>query len=264
MHMGDALVSVPVAVCADIVAATLIIIAARNCKFSSSNKILPIAGVIGAFILAAQFINFSIPGTGSSGHIIGGILLAALIGPWAAFITLSAVIILQCLLFADGGLLAVGCNIINMAAVSCLIAYPLIYQTITRKSFSNTGIMCASIFASILALELGALLVIAETSLSGVSALPPSKFVLFMLPIHFIIAVCEGVATGALLIFVANYNPDLIYSKKYDMSKRTMVVIALFAALAILFAATIPWISSSNPDGLEWSIENTKYLSTIV
>ena len=79
-------------------------------------------GVMGAFIFAAQMLNFSIPGTGSSGHIVGGILLASMLGPWAAFLTLSSVIIIQCLVFADGGLMAIGCNIINMAAMSTLVA----------------------------------------------------------------------------------------------------------------------------------------------
>ncbi len=74
-------------------------------------------GVMGAFVFAAQMINFAIPGTGSSGHIIGGILLAAVLGPWAAFLTLSSVLLLQCLLFADGGFMALGCNILNMAAL---------------------------------------------------------------------------------------------------------------------------------------------------
>ena len=72
-------------------------------------------GVMGAFVFAAQMINFTIPGTGSSGHLCGGMMLTALLGPYAAFLTMIGVLLIQCLLFADGGLLALGCNIWNMA-----------------------------------------------------------------------------------------------------------------------------------------------------
>ena len=87
----------------------------------AGDKMLPMMGVMGAFIFAAQMLNFTIPGTGSSGHIVGGILLASVLGPWAGFLVLSSVLVLQALLFADGGILVMGCNIINMAATSCLI-----------------------------------------------------------------------------------------------------------------------------------------------
>ena len=118
MHMADALVSPAVAGTAGAVAVALIAVASKKVKKIERDDIVPMMGVLGAFVFAAQMINFSIPGTGSSGHIIGGILLAALIGPWAAFITLCSVLIIQCLIFADGGMMALGCNIINMAAMS--------------------------------------------------------------------------------------------------------------------------------------------------
>ena len=83
-------------------------------------------GVVGAFVFAAQMINFSIPGTGSSGHITGGVLLAAILGPEAGFLSLVSILIVQCLFFGDGGLLALGCNIINMVFFSCFIGYKFI------------------------------------------------------------------------------------------------------------------------------------------
>ena len=118
MHMADALVSPAVAGAAAAVSVTLLAVSARKIKRTDSEKIVPLMGVMGAFVFAAQMINFTIPGTGSSGHIVGGILLGAILGPWAAFLTLASVIVVQCLIFADGGLMALGCNLLNMGVSS--------------------------------------------------------------------------------------------------------------------------------------------------
>ena len=87
----------------------------KKVRLESDPKKIPVMGVMGAFVFAAQMINFTIPGTGSSGHLCGGMMLTALLGPYAAFLTMIGVLLIQCLLFADGGLLALGCNIWNMA-----------------------------------------------------------------------------------------------------------------------------------------------------
>jgi cobalt/nickel transport system permease protein len=108
---------------------------------------IPLMGVMGAFIFAGQMINFTIPGTGSSGHIGGGVLLAAVLGAWPALITLASVLLIQCLFFADGGLLAYGCNVFNMGVTSCLLAYTFIYKPITRNSVNQKTITLGSILA---------------------------------------------------------------------------------------------------------------------
>lgn len=263
MHMADALVSPAVAGVAGVAAAALIGISSKKVKEITRDDIVPLMGVMGAFIFAAQMINFTIPGTGSSGHIIGGILLAALLGPWAAYITLTSVLIIQCLIFADGGLLALGCNILNMAAMSCLVAYPLIYRPIAGNGTVKWRISLASILASIMGLELGAFMVTIETQLSGITALSTLDFLALMISIHLAIGLCEGVATALLLCFVATYKPDLLNSRfasqdnatSTTKSRNKRIVIWVFAALALIFALTFTWIASSNPDGLEWSIE---------
>ena len=180
MHMSDALVSAPIALGADAIAATLLAISIRKI-YRQERLSIPLMGVLGAFVFAAQMINFSIPGTGSSGHIIGGILLSSMLGAWGGFFTLCSVIVLQCLLFADGGLLALGCNAINMAAFSCLVAYPLIFKPLYRADCSTLKLFSASILANITAFLMGAIAVTLETTLSGVSALPLGRMLLFML-----------------------------------------------------------------------------------
>ena len=176
--MSDALLSAPVAIVADVVAVGLLVAAASRLKNDKRDNSVALMGVMGAFIFAAQMVNFSIPGTGSSGHIVGGVLLAAMLGPWAAFLTLSSVLIIQCLIFADGGLMALGCNIINMAAMTTLVAYPLLFKPLVRFPASGWKVMGVSLLACTVGLELGACMVTLETMLSGITALPAGKFFL--------------------------------------------------------------------------------------
>lgn len=268
MHMADALVSPAIAAGTGAIGATLITVATTKVKQIRRDDIIPLMGVMGAFVFAAQMINFSIPGTGSSGHVIGGILLSAVLGPWAAFITLCSVLIIQCLVFADGGLLALGCNILNMAATSCLIAYPLIYHPIAGRTVKPWRITLAAVVASIVALEIGAAGVTLETELSGITALPTSTFLAFMLPIHLAIGAIEGAATAAVLCFLAKYRPETLYGDNRlsgetaaESKGRGKKVLIGFGIATLLFAGAFTWIASSNPDGLEWSIEKVSGIS---
>lgn len=260
MHMADALVSPAVAGVAAVVSVSLLVVAAKKIrKESSDSSVVPLMGVMGAFIFAAQMINFTIPGTGSSGHIVGGILLGAILGPWAALLTLASVLVVQCLIFADGGLMALGCNILNMGVVSTLIAYPLVFKPIMGHGTSTWRMIVASIAASVVGLELGAVLVTLETELSGVTALPTGDFLALMTSIHLFIGIGEGLATAAVLYFVLRYKPSLLKCRaeagaghRGHYGKAAIV----FISIALLLGVAFTWIASSNPDGLEWSIEN--------
>lgn len=262
MHMADALISPVVAGVAGAVSLTLIAVAATKAQKETSRDSVSMMGVLGAFVFAAQMINFSIPGTGSSGHIIGGILLSALLGPWCGFLTLCSVLIVQCLVFADGGLMALGCNILNMGAMTCLVAYPLIFKPLMKYPASSARLMWVSILACIVGLELGAFAVTIETVSSGITALPFGKFLLFMLPIHLAIGLGEGAATGAILIFVKKNSPALLNpfervnsEKTPEKSSGKRRVVIFIVSVAVIFAIAFAWIASGNPDGLEWSIE---------
>lgn len=119
MHMADALVAPAVAATMYVCSGGAAGFSVKKVRLESDPKKIPVMGVMGAFVFAAQMINFTIPGTGSSGHLCGGMMLTALLGPYAAFLTMIGVLLIQCLLFADGGLLALGCNIWNMAFYGC-------------------------------------------------------------------------------------------------------------------------------------------------
>ncbi|HPR24323.1 MAG TPA: energy-coupling factor ABC transporter permease [Bacillota bacterium] len=262
MHMADALVSPAVGVTMAAVSVGAIAYSVVKMKKEEDfdEKKVPLMAVSGAFVFAAQMINFTIPGTGSSGHIGGGILLAALLGPYPALLTISAVLLIQCLFFADGGLLALGCNIFNMGIIPCLFAYPLIFKPIAGKVLSNGRIMAASVVAVVIGLQLGAFGVVLETSASNVTALPFGTFLLLMQPIHLAIGIVEGIVTGMVLVFVRSMRPEILKcsSEKKSLEdvsiKKTIIV---FSAAALLIAGILSIFASSFPDGLEWAMEKT-------
>lgn len=269
MHMADALVSPAVAAGAAIVSVAALIVAANKVKKSDSSNIVPLMGVIGAFIFAAQMINFSIPGTGSSGHIVGGVLAGALLGPWAALITIASVLVVQCLVFADGGLMALGCNILNMGICTIFIGYALIYRWIAGRSLKPWRIFLGATLGCIVGLEAGAIFVTAETEMSGITALSWNQFFALMTSIHLAIGACEGIATGFLLYFVARTRPSLLLHEapttaRTKESRSLRPVMIVFGALALIFGITFTWIASSHPDGLEWSIEQLTGSTDIV
>ena len=260
MHMADALLSPAVGATMWAVSAVSIGVSAVKIKKDElSEKKLPIMAVTGAFVFAAQMINFTIPGTGSSGHIGGGILLAGLLGGFPALLSIAAVLIIQCLFFADGGLLALGCNIFNMGVIPCLIIYPLLFKPLLRSNVSAKRLTLASILSVMLGLEVGAFCVVLETVASGVTELPFATFTALMLPIHLAIGLVEGVVTAAILCFVRSMRPELLQSslERKAMApglsvKRTVAALAL---LAVLVGGGLSLFASSHPDGLEWSME---------
>jgi cobalt/nickel transport system permease protein len=215
-------------------------------------------GVLGAFVFAAQMVNFSIPGTASSGHIVGGLLLSVLLGAPAALIVIASVLTVQSLFFADGGLLALGSNLFDMGLLSCLVAYPLIYRTWIPRSGplpSARRIGWSAIVTSMVGSQLGALGVVLQTQMSGISSLPVGAFLWLMQPIHLAIGLCEGLATAALLVFIRQARPDLLLaSGASGAAPSSTGVRAGFAGAALVVAGVLSWFASSHPDGLEWSI----------
>ncbi|MCG6537634.1 MAG: energy-coupling factor ABC transporter permease [Syntrophales bacterium LBB04] len=259
MHMADALLSP--AVGTSFWAGTLAVCgyASQRLKRQIDDKMIPLMGVLGAFIFAAQMINFTIPGTGSSGHLAGGMILSIILGPYAAFLVMASVLTVQALFFADGGLLALGCNIWNMGFYACFLIYPIIYRPLIGDSKSPGRIVALSIVSAVLALQLGAFSVVMETLLSGKSELPFGTFVLMMQPIHLAIGVVEGFVTAGVINYVRSARPEILESLAASRSavaggslKRLLITLA---ALAALTAGGLSWFASTNPDGLEWSIK---------
>lgn len=253
MHMADALLSPAVGGAMWAVSSGLAAYSARKVQKNLDEKKVPLMGVLGAFIFAAQMINFSIPATGSSGHLGGGMILAILLGPWAAFLTIASVLTVQALFFADGGLLALGCNIFNLGFFPCFVAYPLIYKQIAGVHPSKGKLFCASIAASVVGLQLGAFSVVLETFFSGISSLPLFAFLLLMQPIHLAIGLVEGLITAAVMLFIWRERPEIIRAEPMGKLSLKPLLIGI-VTITFVTAGILSSFASSRPDGLEWSI----------
>lgn len=259
MHMADALISP--AVGATLWAGTAAVggFASRRLQRNLDDRTIPLMGVLGAFIFAAQMVNFTIPGTGSSGHLGGGMMLAILLGPHAAFVVMASVLTVQALFFADGGLLALGCNIWNLGFYPSYLVYPFLYKPWAGEGKSPGRILAASVVSVVVALQLGAFSVVMETHLSGKSELPLGAFALLMQPIHLAIAVVEGFVTAGVINYVRTARPEILAGTAAARPAGAAIalrkVIVAFAALTLITGGGLSWFASTHPDGLEWSIE---------
>ena len=260
MHMADALISPAVGGTLWAATAGLIGYSSRKVKRDMDDRRIPLMGVLGAFIFAAQMINFTIPGTGSSGHLGGGMILAVLLGPAAAFLTLASVLTVQALFFADGGLLALGCNIFNLGFFPCFVAYPLIYRPIVKDKSGERRIAIGATLSAVLGLQLGALGVVLETFFSGLSDLPLVPFLVMMQPIHLAIGIVEGFVTAAVVVFVWKAKPEILEmtvgSTPAAPASFKKVLAALFVAAAVT-GGLVSWFASTHPDGLEWALSRS-------
>ena len=225
MHMADALLTPAVAgvmyAASAVVAGASIVELHKEEKqvLTSTGKKLPTMAVMSALVFAGQMINYTIPGTGSSGHLCGGLLLTSVLGPWAGFLSMIVILTIQSLFFADGGLMALGANVWNMAFYGCFVGYFLIYRPLMRsRCFARRGeraanrlkITLASVLGCVLTLQLGAFSVVLETTLSGITDLPFGAFCAIMQPIHLAIGLIEGLITAAVLLFLYEARPELL------------------------------------------------------
>ncbi|MGN0015631.1 MAG: energy-coupling factor ABC transporter permease [Candidatus Gastranaerophilaceae bacterium] len=235
MHLGNGIIcpvtGIPMLVLAG-AAAFYAFKKARN-NFSK-DKMMP---AVTTLVFAMQMINFSIPMTGSSGHVVGGVLLAAILGPFSAFLAMCSILIVQSVFFADGGLLALGCNIFNMGFLACFVAYPFLYKPLADKNKPLLG----AVLASVAALQFGSLAVVAEGVLSGSIQLSNAvSFAALMQLIHLPIGIAEGIVTAAVILIF----------KSTDIKKSSI----LFGGTAFMLAGFIAQYASQKPDGLEWAL----------
>ncbi|MCI7809669.1 energy-coupling factor ABC transporter permease [bacterium] len=268
MHMADALLAPAVAATMYAASAVTVGASVKTLRKDENMAKLPTMAVTSALVFAGQMINYTIPGTGSSGHLCGGMMLSALLGPQAGFLSMVVILTIQALFFADGGLLALGANCWNMAFYGCFVGYYLLWRPIMgSKLFAGLGtkaagrsrILLASILGCVITLQLGAFSVVLETSLSGITELPFGAFVGIMQPIHLAIGLIEGLITSAVLVFVYEARPELLMDvdtsasalrSRYSL-KTTLIILAVVVAVV---GGGLSLAASSNPDGLEWSM----------
>lgn len=256
MHMSDALLSPAVGLGFHAASAGLLVVAARRAaREDGYERRLPVMGVLGAFVFAAQMVTFAIPGTGSSGHLAGGTLLAIVLGPSPAFLVMASVLTVQALFFADGGLLALGCNVFNLGFWPAFVGIGL-YRRVVRAAPRGAGLLAGAVASSVVSLELGALGVVAQTALSGRADVPVRDLALLMVGIHLPIAIVEGVVTAGVVRLVSRVAPDRVEVAPGRAAPR-IPVLATLAGIALFLGTVAASFASTLPDGLTWSVSRS-------
>jgi len=210
MHIPDGFLDAKTWVSLGIVSAGVVGLAIRKSNKKIGEKHVPLMGITAAFIFAAQMLNFPVVG-GTSGHFMGGVLAAILLGPLAGILIMTIVLIVQCLVFQDGGLTALGANIFNMGLIGTIIGYYL-YMGITRIIGDNRGRFINIFVAGWLSIVLAASACAVELAVSG--TVPLGVALPAMAGIHALIGIVEGIITAVVLGFVFKVRPDLLKIEK--------------------------------------------------
>ena len=259
LHAPDGFFSLPVAVAGYVAAAVFIGIAIRQTNKNLNERIVPMMGVMAAFIFAAQMLNFPVAG-GTSGHLIGGALAAIILGPWAAILVMTAVVGLQALLFQDGGLVVLGINLLNMSIMSVLAGYGA-YWVFRKLGTSFKHLMIGGFIAAWVSVVIAA----ASTALMlGMSGTTPLALALpAMTGVHMLIGIGEGLITVFALSFIHAARPALLQAPAKSADSHTGMetgetaersfgvrwwVLGYIVAVAVTLLAPL---ASGSPDGLE-------------
>lgn len=209
MHIPDGFINAPVSLSAGIAAVGGVGVALRRSSAALDDRQVPLAGLVAAFVFAAQMFNFPVA-AGTSGHLIGGVLAAVLVGPWTAVLCMAIVVFVQSL-FADGGLTALGLNILNLAVISTLGGYAVFLAGRRFTSSRNRGLSIAGGVAAGASVLLTALAFVAEFALGGPGGVSLRSVTTAMVGVHALIAVGEGLITASALGLVLGTRPDLVY-----------------------------------------------------
>jgi cobalt/nickel transport system permease protein len=239
MHIPDGFLSTPVWASLAAVSAPSVAVLARKAQSALSESRVPLMGVMGAFVFAAQMINFPV-GIGASGHLVGGALLAITLGPAAASIVMTAILAIQALVFQDGGLLALGANVFNMALAGVLAAW-LPYRLLAAGRARRAGVFLAG-FASVF---VSACLCLGQLALSGVRM--PGHVLSLAVVVFAVTAALEGAITMAVVSALERIQPGL-RSQAPEPGRRLLVLVSLAAFLLVV---TGFFLASALPDGLE-------------
>lgn len=225
MHIPDGFVDAPVSVIAWIAAAIGLVICLRGARRQLDDRAAPMAGLVAVFIFAMQMINFPVA-AGTSGHLLGGALAAILVGPYAGALAVSVVLIVQALLFADGGLTALGLNIINMALVTSVVGW-LVFRVIVRAGgVSKRSVAAAAFVAGAASVVAASLAFVLEYALGGVGTAPVGTVTFAMVGVHLIIGIGEGIITALTVVAVYLARPDLVYGVRDRLPKTQLITVA--------------------------------------
>lgn len=251
LHIPDGFLNILVSAVCWVITLVALAFAIRNTSRAFDERLVPLAGILAAFIFAAQMLNFPVAG-GTSGHFIGAALAFIVLGPWLGLLAMTAVIAVQALLFQDGGLVVMGANILVMGVVPGFVALA-VYRLSHGRSW-GTRLLIAGVTAwlSVMSAALVTSLLLAFSGTSSIGVVVPT-----MLGVHALIGIGEALITVAALGFIRQVRPALLQPGAKGSDSGGWVVAGLVIALLVVLLAPF---ASGHPDGLEWVADTTGFL----
>lgn len=258
MHLRDGILSPEVCLATAAVSAVAVGYSLRRLRTGLDARLVPLTGVVSAVIFAGQMINFPLFGLPVSGHLMGGVLAAVLLGPWAGCLAVTVVLLVQAVLFADGGLLSLGANVLNLAVVGAWgggAIYAGLRSVLGPKA---RGSLFAAVLASYLSVLLAAGVFCGEFALSvGTVPFDLAQVTWWMLGYHALIGLGEAAITGSVLAFLWSRRPELL-TNTHPFSAGERWALGTFAGACVVAIGLAPW-ASEHPDGLEAVADRTGF-----
>ena len=242
LHIPDGFLTIVVAIICWVAALVALYFAVQNSQQKFDEKLVPLAGIMAAFIFAAQMLNFPVAG-GTSGHFIGAALATIVLGPWLGILVMASVIMLQALLFQDGGLVVMGANILVMGVVPAFVGYGLSRSFMNRPQTQRLVAIGVTSWLSVMAAAFVVALLLWISGTSTLGVVVPA-----MLGIHALIGLGEALITVAAYGFIVQTRPELVEKGRASGGRNWVIGGVAIALFLVLFAP----LASSSPDGLEF------------
>ncbi|MEV8088142.1 energy-coupling factor ABC transporter permease [Streptomyces nigra] len=273
MHVPDGFIDAPTSAVTGVVAAAAVAVSLRGARRELDERTAPLAGLVAAFIFAVQMLNFPVA-AGTSGHLLGGALAAILVGPYTGVLCVSVVLLMQGILFADGGLTALGVNITNMAIVTTVVAYAVFRLLVKVLPRGRRSITVASFAAALLSVPAAALAFTLMFAVGGTTDVSLGKVLTAMVGVHVLIGLGEATITALTVGAVVAVRPDLVYGAR-DLRQRLRLRVngelvdapaaepapvaarsprkiwAVGLVTSLVLAGFVSFYASASPDGLE-------------
>ena len=261
MHVPDGFINAQVSVATGVISLGTLWAYVRNAKNLVADKLIALTGMMSALIFVLQMINFPIA-AGTSGHLLGGALAVIVLGPSLGIICISIVVVIQSLLFADGGLSALGVNVLNMAIITSLTGWLTI--TFWKKLFGDSQftLISGSVIAGLLSVVFSSIAFVMEYAIGGTVSVPLGSVLIAMISTHLFIGLGEGIITALIISLLLRVRSDLVYANtKKNKSNNLSTSYGIFIVLILSLTLVTPYASSS-PDGLESVASNFGFEET--
>lgn len=267
MHIPEGFINLPTSLGAAAVAGGSVWGSLRAASAELKDRLVPFAGLTAAFVFVLQMLNFPVA-AGTTGHLMGGALAAILLGPWLGIVAVTVVVVIQALLFADGGLVAMGLNVVNIAVLTAISGW-YVFRGIARVLPERVGVVVASLVAAWASVIVSSIGFSVQYAVGGVGGVDPGLVFTSMVGVHALIGVGEGLITAAAVGAVLAARPDLVTGARglgdlasavTSLSKKAMGgFVAAGIAVSIVLVVFVAPIAASDPDGLERVAEDTGF-----